>query len=321
MKKNIETLLTLICFLFILALFFIFPKTIIESVTFSFSIWLDNLLPTIFPFLILGYFITNYGISNFFSEILKPLVQNLFHLSSSSGFIITLSILSGFPSNAKFIKDTLDNNEITIVDANHLLKFCFYPNPLFVIGTVGTIFLGNTSLGIIILISHILSSFIIAFIFRPRQKIETEAISFSNMFYEIKKKRKSSITFASVLKQACLTSLDTMFLLLGIITVFLILTNLTSHFLSLPPIFDSLFRGSLEMTQGLKIISFLDNTLFIKTILSSIILSFGGICIHTQIFSILENNSFSYSKFLLFRMIHVIFSVIFTTILFFVFFI
>lgn len=320
MKKNIETLLTLICFLLLLTSFFVFPKTVMESVTFSFSIWIDNLLPTIFPFLILGYFFTSYGISHFFSEILKPVIQNLFHLPSSSGFIIILSILSGFPSNAKFIKDALDSNEITVTDAKSLLKFCFYPNPLFVIGTVGTIFLGNTTLGILILGSHILSSFLIAILFRPKEKINTENISFSTMFQKIKSAKNSASSFANLLKQACLTSLDTMFLLLGIITVFLILANLSSHFFELPPILDSLFRGSLEMTQGLKIVSISEHTLFIKTILSSIILAFGGVCIHTQIFSILENYSFSYLKFLLFRIIHVIFSFFFTTILFSVFY-
>ncbi len=315
MKKNLEILLIITSILSLLFCFFLFPKTVMDSVTFSVSIWKDNLFPSLFPFLIISFLFTNYGISYLVSEILKPITKNLFHLPSSCGFIIVLSILSGFPSNAKFIYDAKKKGEIDDEMVNHLLSFCFYPNPLFVIGTVGTLFLGSAKLGGIIFISHLLASFVIAILNRPKEKKSHENFQLRRTFQQIKKKVNQSPSFAVVLKEACLESLNTMFLLLGIITFFLVFINLILQFIPIDEFSSTLLRGCLEMTQGLKSVSSLKVSLPLRMLLSSSIIAFGGICIHTQIFSILEGCKTSYQKFFLYRILHVLFAVITTLLL------
>ena len=72
------------------------------------------------------------------------------------------------------------------------------------------------------------------------------------------------------------------------------------------------------MTMGLSLLSYLDISNFIKLIIATFIISFGGISIHLQIISILED--ISYFKYLKGRIIGSIISCLISIILFIVFF-
>ena len=58
------------------------------------------------------------------------------------------------------------------------------------------------------------------------------------------------------------------------------------------------------MTQGLKYISILDLPLKIKTIISTMFISFGGISVHMQVVSILSDTKIKYFPYLVARVIH-----------------
>lgn len=308
MKKLTPFLISIILFLFLVYILG-FSKEIMESVAFSISIWKDNLFPSLFPFLILSYFFTSYGISNILSELVKPIVVNLFHLPASCGFIIVLSLFSGFPSSAKFIKDGLDKNEISLKDANHLLKFCHFSSPLFVIGTIGTALLGSAKLGFIILISHYIGSIIVALVFRNRNcQLNENKINLKSAFKKINDSINTSSGFANILKNAIKNAFDVLFLLLGIITVFLIITTILTSIISLNDLETSLFRGVLEMTQGIKFVSILNIPIVYKMLFMTFFISFGGLSIHTQVLSILSEYKISYISYLTSRLLHSFFS-------------
>ena len=58
------------------------------------------------------------------------------------------------------------------------------------------------------------------------------------------------------------------------------------------------------MTQGLKYISILEIPLKLKTIISTIFISFGGLSVHMQIISILSDTKIKYYPFLVSRILH-----------------
>lgn len=308
MKENIKTVGITIVLSSILILILTYPKDVMESVSFSISIWKDTLFPTLFPFFVFSFFVSTYGISYLFEELLKPITVHILHLSVSSGFIIASSLFSGFPSSSKFIKDALDNKIIDIKDANHLLSFCHFSSPLFVIGTIGSLLLGDKSLGIVMFICHVLAAFLIGIIFRGSQKENDSFISFKSAFRRMRSKQKSAPHFATVLKNSIMSALDTLFLLLGIVTIFLILTNLFTKLIPITENFKAIFSGILEMTQGIKNASLLSISLFIRSLLMISFISFGGLSIHTQVLSILAGYSISYKRYFLSRILHVIFS-------------
>ena len=180
------------------------------------------------------------------------------------------------------------------------LKFCHFTNPVFVIGTIGYNFLNNKKLGLVILISHYLSSIIIGCFNNKISKI--------NNILKLEKKNKK---FINVLKSSINSTIDTLLLILGIITTCIIITCILDNIISINENYKFIY-GVIEITQGLKYLSLSNINIEIKAIISSMIISFGGICIHAQVFSILDNEKIRYLPYLLSRIIHSILSAIIT---------
>ena len=65
------------------------------------------------------------------------------------------------------------------------------------------------------------------------------------------------------------------------------------------------FSGFLEMTQGVKNASLLNTSILNKALCMLGAISFGGLSVHAQILSILEEYPISYLKFLGIRILHV----------------
>ena len=69
-------------------------------------------------------------------------------------------MFSGLPSNAKIINSLLSKGLISKKDASIVMSFTFFPNPMFVITSVGILMNGSFKLGISLLIINYISNFI-----------------------------------------------------------------------------------------------------------------------------------------------------------------
>ena len=176
-----------------------------------------------------------------------------------------------------------------------------FTNPIFIIGTIGYNFLNNKKLGLIILISHFASSFVIGVFNKKRKNIKIGNISI----------KKNKNNFISILKESINSTIDTLFLILGIITTCIIITTIINNIFNINNNYKFFF-GLLEITQGLKYLSLSNLNINIKTIISSFLISFGGLCIHAQVFSILNNKKIRYTPYLISRIIHGLLSSIIT---------
>ena len=302
MVKNIIYLLVLTITLFEM----LFNSSlIINSVTFSFSLCINNLFPSLFPFMILSNILMEYGFVDIASELLKPIMNKLFKSHEYGSFVLILSIISGTPSNSKYINELLNKNMINEYDATKLLLFTHFVNPLFVINTIGVSFLHNKLLGIIILISHYLGNFIVGIIFRNYHKINNSTkINISKAITTLDKKNN----FISILTNSIISSINTLLIILGVITTCLIITSLID--------INPILNGFLEITQGLKYISTTNLEMLKKVLLTTFLISFGGFSIHAQSFSILSNKKIKYIPYLIARITHGIISSIIVYILF-----
>ena len=298
----------MILLLFLISMI-VYSDIVIQSVEESLDICINNLFPSMMPFLILSSILSNYGFVELISNILKPIMIHIFHINSNSAYILVLSMLSGSPSNAKYIKELLDNNKININDANQILLFSHFVNPIFIIGTVGTIFLDNKLYGFIILISHYLANIIIGIMLRKKY-IPTNNNS-SNNFFKIKPKG-----FIITLKSSIKDTIDTLIIVFGTITSILVFTSIINAYFSFNPILN----GLLEITSGLKYtsISLLNN--LTKIIISTFFISFGGLSIHAQVMSILDNKKIRYIPYLEARLLQGLISSIIAYILYIIIF-
>ena len=286
-----------VLFIFLIFTFFLITrsKDVLDSVSFSISIWKDNLFPTLFPFLVSSNLLIQYGCVELFSKI----------FNSNSIYVLIISLFSGFPSGAINTVSLLENNKINLIEANHLITYTHYSNPIFIISFVGSIL--NIKCAYIILIAHILSGLLVGLSFKKNSNsVRSEITTVPN------------ISFGNAFNKAIKDSLNTIFMLLGIVTIFLILSTLIRVYFHLSLELDLLISGILEITQGINKLLYLDINLYLKTILTTFFISFGGLSIHIQVLSIISNTKIKYKHFFIARIIHSILAIMLVSILFFI---
>lgn len=285
----------LICLILLLFFFEILNNSnlIINTVYKSINIWFYNIVPTILPIYLIIDLLANYNGFYYLSKLFGTFMEKVFKMKKETSHVFILSCLSGFPSNSKYIKNMLDNKEINLEEANKLLTFTHFSNPLFIIESIGFKFLYDKKIGIIILICHYLTNIIIGLFYR-NYYINLDRIN-------IKKENKKG--FVICLTNSIYKTIKILFLLLGIITFFMLITCILRELLINSYILN-IICGLLEMTQGIYYISGSNLNIVFKASIITFFISFGGISIHMQVFSILSDYKLKYSNYLLARIFH-----------------
>ena len=295
MNKKQKNLLVSLLTIFFLVEFLCNSKTLINVFFNTVNLCFYNLLPNIFIFFIITDILNNYDFPLSLSKIFGTLFEKIYHLPKTSSYILFMSLTSGFPGNSKLIKDSLDNKRITIEDATRLLTMTHFSNPLFIIYTVGNNFFHDSRIGLVILVSHFITNFIIGLLFRNIFKYEKK----DNIVIETK-----SLSFITLLKASLIKTTKLLINVFGIIIFFALTTSIVSKYLHLNPFSNVIFNGLIEITNGLKLLSLLSLSTIKKAVIATFFLSFGGISIHMQTMSILSNYKINYYIYLLSRIIH-----------------
>ena len=319
MSKKILTFIITLIILIIGIEIILKSEYVMKSVSFSLSLWKDNIFPSLFPFFVISNLLINFGFASFLGELLKPLIYKIFRLKGEASFVIVMSMLSGFPSSAKYIRELYDKEIINEHEASKLLTFTHFSNPLFILGTISVMFLNNKEVGLLILICHYISNLFISLIFRNYyvSKKDTSKVSLRkalNLMYE--KRMESGKSFGLMISNAITSSINTSLFILGTISMFLIITTIIDQNINLNPYNQSILNGVLEMTQGLKHISMLPIPLENKTILSTMFISFGGLSVHMQTIGLISDTKIKYLPYLIARILHASISGILVYILF-----
>ena len=274
MKKKIILFTTL----YILIKIFLNYQIIQKDIYLISIVFLKKVFPALFIFFIISSILINYGFVEVISKLFGKLFYYLFNISSYSSYIFIMSMLSGLPSNAKYIKELLDEKLIDENEANHILLFTHFANPLFIL------FIGLNK-PYLILFAHYIPNIIIGIFTRGFYKSNNHTIKFKN----------SSKSFNKVLSDSIINSFNTLIMVLGLIIVFYTIGNLTNSFI---------LKYILEMSSSINYIIKINITYKLKAMLICGILSFGGICVHMQVISILNNKKIRYGPYLLARLIH-----------------
>lgn len=307
MRKIWSSIFILFILLFIAFEILTESESIMESVSFSFQIWQNNIFPSLFPFFVLSEILIHYGFIEFISELFRPLMGKLFCMNGSASFVFFMSLVSGFPSNAKYTRELYQKGMLDEEEASKILTFSHFSNPLFILGAVSLSFLKNKEVGFLILICHYVTNILLGILFRNYHKsiVKKERVSLKKAVYAMHQKRiRNTKTFGQMIASALTNSIQTLLLILGTVTMFLVLTTIMDHNLNLNPFYQSILNGFIEMTQGLKYVSLLDIPLKLKSVLTVMILSFGGLSVHMQVLSIISDTKIKYLPFFTARLLH-----------------
>ena len=189
-----------------------------------------------------------------------------------------MSLLSGTPSGTYIISKLKEQNIITKEYANTCLIFTFFANPLFLYSILNSIFLSKLTTIRLMLILY-LTNLILYFIYKKDLPSNGKSIN------------TNEINLSSSIK----TSINTTITVLGVITFYLILSNIIITEFNIIYPFNIFFKGFLEMTQGLA--SLINSSIKFKEVIAMIFISFGGFSIHTQVSCILNEANLSYKYF------------------------
>jgi len=246
---------------------------------------------------ILSELLIQYQFPELLASKFGPFFQKIFHTSPYGIFALIMSLLSGTPSSAYILKKLVDDQKISAQEASHLLKFTFFSNPLFLLTMLNLIFPNQQSLIWSIIFIHYSCNLIIGFLFRPKITLTGNQISI----------HPNSKSLGNLLSSAIKNSMSTLTLILGTICFYLMISTIIS--IQNPQI-QVLTNGLLELTQGLNCLISSPFSKFTTAIIAISFISFGGLSIHTQIISILENTNILYIPFLKGRIFHVLFSIL-----------
>ena len=273
MKRKLIILLTL----YILFKIFLNYQIIQTSIYHISLIFFKNIFPALFIFFIISSILINYGFVNIIAKLFGKFFCLVFGINSYQTYILIMSMLSGLPSNAKYINEMLDNNLITIKEANRIILFSHFANPLFIL------FIGLNKPHLI-LIAHYLPNFIIGLF--TREKIE---------YKKEQTIKTSNKNFVDILSTSIISSFNILLSVLGLIIIFYTLSSLSNFFI---------LKYILEMSSSITYIVELNTIEKIKAMLVTGILSFGGISVHMQVFAILNKKKIRYLPYLLARLTH-----------------
>ena len=299
MKKKIKKY-TILLFLILLFLWSLIKSNIVmENAIFALDLWKTKVFPSLFPIFILIDVLINYDLISILNHFLYKPFYKLFRFNKEELYIFFLSMLGGFPSSSKYTAKFYKEKRITLDNANRMLMCSHYSNPIFIFGTILSMF-PYKKLCLLIFLSHYLGNFILAFYTREHQQYQS-----------YKRKEKETLSFSDCITNSITSNTQTLLFILGSITIFYILSAFLSEGLKNYEVLSGVLSGLLEITQGItKITTIYNLPLHIKAALITFFLSFGGLCVHIQTLGMIQNTKISYWKFLKGRIIHSTLSVI-----------
>ncbi len=328
--------LTIVFCLFSLCLI-LFSSTNLIAAKNGLTLWVTAVIPSLFPFFVATKLLSYTNVVAFLGKLLNPIMRPLFHVPGEAGFAFLMGLISGYPVGAKIVSHFMEQGICTKEEAERMLAFTNNSGPLFIIGTVGITLFGNTQVGILLFVTHILACISVGIVLRLFSSKSKKDFSFAN-----KKKsnsttsnieNKKNVTFSSlgeVLGKSIMNSISTILMIGGFVVIFSVLLSILkqSHLLDavsnlFTPIFSffqipqecvaPFFSGIIELTNGVSLIANIPlKTVSTSIILCAFLLGFGGISVLLQVFSIVAKNGLSIKTYFYGKLLQGLFAALYT---------
>ena len=276
--------------LFLLFFLIRFPQEALTASREGMKLWLNTLLPTLLPFIILTSFLIHTdGIEKIFAP-MKRFWAFFFGLSSSGAYALILGLLCGYPMGAKIASDLYGHGKISRSEAEYLLTFSNNASPAFLTTYLAQICL-NGQIPLKQIIGILLLSDLLSMVFFRFFVFHNKTVTASPEQSTTSKKETSAVSsFGTLLDVSIMNGFETITRLGGYILLFSIISAVISHYWKFSLLSRLLILGTLELTTGLHQLAESVLVLPIRYLCSMCMTSFGGICIMAQTKSILHKN-------------------------------
>lgn len=285
MIKNYKNKLILVTLILIIIFYLLNSSYMINNIIDYSKLFLLKLFPISFTLYVVVELLIDYGIVN--------ILNRLFGSISMALYIFIISMISGFPSGSKYIKDLLDRNIIDEDTSNKMIMYTHFPNPIFLINSVNTI-IGDKNITRNILISIVLSNFIIMLLNINKGKINN-TITNNN--------------FSLSLSKSINNAFKTMIVIYGTGVFFYIISLIIVKIFNINGIFYVIVNCLFDITKGIYGTSII-NSNNIKAIIILITFTLSNIPIHEQVKTILSKTNIKYKNYIKGRLLGTILSII-----------
>lgn len=312
----------------------IFSKSNLSAAKNGLILWANNVVPSLLPFFIATELLSYTNVVNKLGKLLNPIMRPIFNVPGVGSYALLMGIISGYPTGAKIVCNLKEQGLLTNSEAERLIAFTNNSGPLFILGTIGVSLFGNTLIGFLLLLTHILACISVGILFRFWKK--NENIKCSNVRVNIKN-NKELVNFSNlgeILGKSITSSISTIIMIGGFVVLFSVILSILknsniieilAHILF--PIFKlfgindfsfctSFISGILELTNGVMSISAIPcKSISTNIILTSFLLGFAGISILLQVYSIITKSNISIKPYIIGKILHGLFAVLYTFLL------
>ena len=289
MKKYLLITVILSFFIFFC---FISSKEAILITKDNINIFINTLLPTLFPYMLILLLFINYKCHLLLAYLIQYISIPLFNVSGKSFSILLIGIIGGYPLLAILSKEIIDRNNKD--ELNKIVPLFSYPSLSFLLNIIGI------KVNPIFIIIFILSSLFLLFLFKDNNKKEYLSI------HDINNELKDNNNLINSLSKSIKTSIN----------------NLTIIFSNL--VFFSLFKIFFKFNNNkinyilLSFFDFSKSSIYLVNEVNNIIdiiilctiLLFGGLNIISQIYIIYSNSLLNIKKYIIYRLYYILITIL-----------
>ena len=282
MKQRIITLFCICLLLFLL----VHPEEALLSAKDGMSLWLNVMIPTLLPFLILTGILLKTGNIPQLLEPLAPFWKHFFGISPAGAYVLILGFLCGYPMGAILAHDLYINHQISQREGEYLLTFSCNASPAFIFSYLSqNILEGKIPPHSLLLI--LLSADFVCMLFFRFLVYHGNTVSSVKPEYRKKETYQQDST-GVILDVSIMSGFETITRLGGYILIFSLLFTGFYHYWPFCSQNKILLTSPIELTTGLHQIAQSAFSWKIKYITSMTLTAFGGFCVMFQTKSVLE---------------------------------
>lgn len=291
----------------------VFSSTNLNSAREGLVLWVNSVVPTLFPFFVATELLNHTNFIPMLGKYLNKFMRPIFKVPGEGAYAFLMGLISGYPVGAKIVCHLREQGLCTKDEGERMLAFTNNSGPLFIIGTVGISLFSNQTVGIILIVTHILACITVGVILGFTQK--TDKMKWER--YSINTRQKGEKTLGGILGESIKNAISTILMIGGFVVIFSIIISIlnTSHILDIISKFISpiitnvginsefikpILAGIIELTNGVKLISEASVVNYnLSIMLSAFLLGFGGISILLQVSSIVAKTDLSMKKYII----------------------
>ena len=307
----------------------IFSRTNLLAAKNGLVLWANSVVPSLFPFFVATELLSHTNFTFYLGKILNRFMKPLFNVRGEGSFAFIMGIISGYPVGAKIAANFREKNICSKEECERLLSFTNNSGPLFIIGTVGVVMFGNSTIGFLLLITHILASITVGIVFRFWKYNSKN--KYDNTNYNLNSNIDIKLSeLGGIIGNSISSSINTILLIGGFVVLFSVIISIlqNSHLLNIfsncinpllnilniPNDFSTgIISGFFELTNGLNLVCNIpQKKLSINIIIASFLLGLGGLSVLLQVWSTISKTDLSIKPYILGKLLQACFSAFYT---------